>query len=276
MDKLYEKVSFDISRLVTARYSTSFSVGARCLSPRIRQAIYALYGFVRLADEIVDTFHGYDRRTLLEEFETEYRVALRRGISVNPILNSFQLTVRRYNIDGGLVDSFLGSMKMDLEPISYDDSKLRQYIYGSAEVVGLMCHQIFVDGDRHEYERLKPYAMRLGAAFQKVNFLRDLRSDILGLHRVYFPLLREEGITEGVKERIIDEIYGDFAMAEKGIKQLPDCARLGVYTAYLYYLSLTKAIGRTPAEKLMRRRVRVSDRKKLLLLGKACLTSKFL
>ncbi|MCD8101035.1 MAG: phytoene/squalene synthase family protein [Alistipes sp.] len=276
MEKLYETVSFDISRVVTERYSTSFSVGTRCLSAAIRPAVYGLYGFVRLADEIVDSFHGYDRRALLDELENEYRMALTRGISTNPVVNSFQKTVRTYGIGNDLVDSFLNSMKMDLTEERFDEGKLKEYIYGSAEVVGLMCLKIFVQGDEREYERLRPYAVRLGAAFQKVNFLRDIRNDIIGLHRVYFPLLNDRSINEESKQRILSEIYEDFSIAEKGIRELPSCARLGVYTAYLYYLSLAKAIGNTPAELLMRRRVRVSNRKKAWLLGRACLTHKFI
>ncbi|MCC8035103.1 MAG: phytoene/squalene synthase family protein [Rikenellaceae bacterium] len=276
MQKLYCDVSFEISRLITGRYSTSFSIGARCLSPKIRPAIYSLYGFVRLADEIVDSFHGYDRRALLEEFEREYRLALRRGISTNPVLHSFQSTVKKYKIEGQLVDSFISSMKMDLEPCSYDNEKLERYIYGSAEVVGLMCLKIFVDGDDAQYQRLAPYAVRLGSAFQKVNFLRDLQNDISGLHRVYFPAISNDGIDETGKSRILADIFEEFKVAEQGIKRLPPGARLGVYTAYLYYLALAEIIRKTPAEVLMRRRIRVSDRKKLFLLGKACLTSKFL
>ncbi|MCD8185258.1 MAG: phytoene/squalene synthase family protein [Rikenellaceae bacterium] len=276
MEKLYFDLSYTVSRLVTSRYSTSFSIGTRCLSVAIRPAVYAVYGFVRLADEIVDSFHGYDRRVLLEELEQQYTQSLERGISTNPILNAFQHTVRRYDIDRELVDSFLCSMKMDLQPEEFDSGKLRQYIYGSAEVVGLMCLKIFVRGDREQYRKLKPYAASLGAAFQKVNFLRDIRNDVLGLHRVYFPEFSGAGINETNKQRILAEIYRDFRTAEKGIRQLPRCARLGVYTAYLYYLSLTRATDKTPAELLLQRRVRVSDRKKLVLLGKACITHKFI
>ncbi|MCC8087747.1 MAG: squalene/phytoene synthase family protein [Rikenellaceae bacterium] len=276
MEKLYEKVSFDISRLVTNRYSTSFSIGTRCLSATIRPAIYGLYGFVRLADEIVDSFHGYDRQSLLEELEKEFHLALDRGISTNPIINSFQKIVRNYKIDNDLVDSFLSSMKMDLHVEKFDDLRLKEYIYGSAEVVELMCLKIFVQGNDTEYQRLKPFAVRLGAAFQKVNFLRDIQTDIIGLHRVYFPVLNDDTINENNKEKILAEIYEDFSIAEQGIRELPSCACLGVYTAYLYYLSLAKAIEETPAEMLMKRRIRVSNRKKALLLGRACLTYKFI
>lgn len=276
MERLYHDLSYRVSQLVTTRYSTSFSIGTRCLSREIRPAIYAVYGFVRLADEIVDSFHEHDRATLLGELESEYDLALRRGISINPVINAFTDTVTRYGIDRELVESFLGSMKMDLLKDHYDQEKLERYIYGSAEVVGLMCLRIFVKGDRARYEQLAPYAVRLGAAFQKVNFLRDIREDVSNLDRVYFPALNNQPIDEKSKKRILSDIYDDFKVAEKGIRDLPECARLGVYTAYLYYLTLTKAIEKTPAENLMEKRVRISNRKKAMLLGKACLSYKFI
>lgn len=262
--------------MITKRYSTSFSVGVRCLDKGIRDAIYGIYGFVRLADEIVDSFQGYDDRLLFAEFEQEYRRSLRRGISTNPVINAFCDTLLHYDIDEELPDAFMRSMRQDLDPRVFDESGIREYIYGSAEVVGLMCLKVFVDGSRTEYERLRPYAMRLGAAFQKINFLRDLWHDTQNLHRVYFPELRNEELCEDSKKAILEGIYEDFAEAEKGIRQLPGCARLGVYTAYLYYVSLAKIIERTPARQLLRQRVRVSNPRKALLLGKAYFTEKFI
>lgn len=276
MDRIYQQVCYSTSRLITDRYSTSFSIGVRCLGTEIRDAVYAVYGFVRLADEIVDSFDGYDKEVLLMEFEEEYERAMERGISTNPVINSFQKTVRDYAIEDSLVRAFLKSMKMDLYHSNYHSDEIKEYIYGSAEVVGLICLKIFVMGDRKKYERLIPYARRLGAAFQKINFLRDLKNDTLNLHRVYFPILEKEPLTEKSKRIILDEIYEDYKVAEEGIVQLPRCARFGVYTAYMYYLALTKRIEHTPAESLLDKRIRVSNRRKALLLGKAYLTSIFI
>lgn len=276
MDELYVDVCFNASRQITNRYSTSFSIGVRCLGKDIRDAIYGVYGFVRVADEIVDTFHGYDRKVLLDEFEKEYFRAWDRGISTNPVINAFQLTVRRYGIDNELVRAFLRSMRMDLDHSDFTDDEIGEYIYGSAEVVGLICLTVFVDGDREEFQRLKPYAKRLGAAFQKINFLRDLKNDTLYLHRVYFPILASEPLTEQTKRLILDDIYQDYAEARKGIRQLPVCARMGVYAAYLYYFALTKAIEKTPAPKLLDKRIRISNGRKAMLLGRAYLTRKFI
>lgn len=274
--EIYRNISYGAGKVVTQGYSTSFSVGVRCLDKGIRSAIYGIYGFVRIADEIVDSFQEYDNRSLFMEFEQEYRRSLRRGISTNPVINAFCDTVMRYDIDQELPDAFLRSMKQDLEPHVFDEETIREYIYGSAEVVGLMCLKVFVEGSQEEYQRLRPYAVRLGAAFQKINFLRDLRHDTQNLHRVYFPELRNEGLCERNKKTILADIYEDFEEAEKGIRMLPPCARLGVYTAYLYYLALTKAIERTPAQRLVRERVRVSNPRKALLLGKAYFTEKFI
>lgn len=275
MDESYRRVSFATSRLITRTYSTSFSIGVRCLDRRIRHAVYGIYGFVRLADEIVDSFHDFDREALFGEFEAEYDRALARGISLNPVVNAFQETVRRYGIDDALVRAFLRSMRMDLGAGKYPEQTMREYIYGSAEAVGLMCLQVFVDGDRAAFERLAPHARRLGAAFQKVNFLRDLKHDTEQLHRIYFPVLASRPLDELTKQAILDEIYDDFRLAAEGIRRLPRCARLGVYTAYLYYLSLTRAIENTPAERLLDRRIRVSNRRKAYLFGKAYVTSKW-
>lgn len=276
MDPLYDKVCFGTSRLVTRRYSTSFSIGVRCLGREIRDAVYGVYGFVRIADEIVDTFLEEDREALLDEFEAEYYRALERGISTNPVIHAFCRIVRRYRIDDSLVRAFLGSMRMDLHRNRYTEDELGKYIFGSAEVVGLICLQIFVQGDRERYRQLEPYARRLGAAFQKVNFLRDLKDDREALHRIYFPQLKNGTLTEGVKKRLLDDIYEDFAQAREGIRRLPDCARLGVYTAYLYYLALARAIAATPCERLSETRIRISNLRKLLLFGRAYLTRKSL
>lgn len=274
MDPLYDKVCFATSRLVTRHYSTSFSIGVRCLGRDIRDAVYGVYGFVRLADEIVDTFLDQDRGELLDRFEAEYYRALERGISTNPVIHSFCQVVRRFGIDDGLVQAFLGSMRMDLHRSGYTPEEIGEYIYGSAEVVGLICLTIFVRGDREQYKRLEPYARSLGAAFQKVNFLRDMKSDREQLHRIYFPALRENVLTEPVKRQILDDIHADFRHAKEGIRRLPECARLGVYTAYLYYLSLTEAIAATPCERLLDTRIRVSNLRKALLFGRAYFTLK--
>ena len=231
MDPLYSTLSFDISRLVTQRYSTSFSLGITCFDPQIRGPIYSLYGFVRFADEIVDSFHEYDKAKLLDDFERDFYKAKAEGISLNPILNSFQQTVKRYNIDDDLIQAFISSMRSDLLRSSYSEKEIKDYIYGSADVVGLMCLKIFVDGNQSEYERLKPYAMRLGSAFQKINFLRDIGHDIQELHRIYFPVLRNQPLNESTKKEILEEIEEDYKVAMQGIRQLPKCAYAGVYTA---------------------------------------------
>lgn len=274
MDPLYNKVCFAASRLVTRHYSTSFSIGVRCLQREIRDAVYGVYGFVRVADEIVDTFLDQDREALLDQFEAEYYRALERGVSTNPVIHAFCEVVRRYRIDDSLVQAFLRSMRMDLHQSLYTSEEIGRYIFGSAEAVGLICLQIFVRGDREQYRRLEPYARSLGAAFQKVNFLRDMKSDREELHRIYFPTLRGGVLTECVKRQILDDIQADFSHAKKGIRRLPECARLGVYTAYLYYLSLAKAIAATPCERLLDTRIRVSNLRKALLLGRAYLTLK--
>lgn len=276
MDQLYNEVCFSTNRLITNRYSTSFAIGVRCLDNSIRNAIFGVYGFVRVADEIVDTFHDCDKRSLLEEFEREYYLALERGVSTNPVIHAFQMTARRYGIDNELVDAFLKSMKMDLDHAYFGNEDISEYIYGSAEVVGLICLKIFVDGNDGEYRRLKPYAQHLGAAFQKINFLRDMKNDTMNLHRVYFPILEKESLTDSTKRIILNDIYEDYHEAKKGIRQLPKCARLGVYTAYLYYRALTRAIEKTPADKLLNKRIRISNGHKAILFCKAYLTQKFI
>lgn len=274
MDQLFKQVSFNTSKMVTQHYSTSFSLGVRCFHPSIRDAIYSIYGFVRFADEIVDTFHGYDKEYLLTSFENDYYTALHHGISLNPILNSFQHTVKSYQIDDDLVQAFLKSMKCDLDQRKFDDDQINEYIYGSAEVVGLMCLKVFVKGNCQLYDELEPYAKRLGAAFQKVNFLRDLQHDTEELKRTYFPILKNSPLNKETKQVIIDDIMDDYAQALIGIKRLPNESRLGVYTAYLYYKELTNKIKKTKAERLMQKRIRVSNSTKMLLLCKAYLTTK--
>ena len=275
MDPQYSTLSFDISRLVTQRYSTSFSLGITCFDPQIRGPIYSLYGFVRFADEIVDSFHEYDKAKLLDDFERDFYKAKAEGISLNPILNSFQQTVKRYNIDDDLIQAFISSMRSDLLRSSYSEKEIKDYIYGSADVVGLMCLKIFVDGNQSEYDRLKPYAMRLGSAFQKINFLRDIGHDIQELHRIYFPVLRIQPLNESTKKEILEEIEEDYKVAMQGIRQLPKCAYAGVYTAYLYYYTLTRKIEKTPANILLTKRVRVSDYEKIWLFVKAFVSTKF-
>lgn len=275
MDKLYKQITFKTSSLVTSAYSTSFSIGVRCLHPSIREGIYGIYGFVRLADEIVDTFHEYNQAELLTEFEEDYYKALRRGISMNPVINAFCHTVTKYSIPDELIKAFMRSMKADLHKSQFADDEIREYIYGSADVVGLMCLCVFVQGDLDEYERLKPYAMRLGSAFQKINFLRDIGHDINNLHRVYFPVLKTRPLCEDTKKIILDDILEDYREAVIGIQALPSCARLGVYTAYLYYKSLTRQIMHTRAEKLMEERIRISNAQKMMLLGRAYLYTMF-
>lgn len=274
MDKTYDKVSFEASRLVTRTYSTSFSIGVQCLDRSIRDALYGIYGFVRFADEIVDSFHGFDQETLLNEFEGDYYKALHTGISLNPILNAYQQVVRIYGIDDNLVQAFLKSMRTDLTKQKFNDYEMSEYIYGSAEAVGLMCLKVFVKGDDALYQELKPYAQRLGAAFQKINFLRDLRHDTEELKRTYFPILKDNPLNEESKKTILEEIDEDYRQALIGIRKLPSESRLGVYTAYLYYRKLTDKIAETKAEELMQKRIRISNTMKIMLLGKAYISSK--
>ncbi len=266
MKELFDKVSMKCSRLTTRSYSTSFSLGIRCLHKDLRDPICAIYGFVRFADEIVDTFHDYDKKMLLERFRNDTYRAIEEGISLNPILNSFQHTVRSYNVDRELIDQFLYSMEMDLTETEYDQEKYETYIFGSAEVVGLMCLKVFLNGDQEKYEELKPYAMKLGSAFQKINFLRDLRADYLGMGRTYFPELEIQEFDENNKQLIEADIEEDFRMGYEGIKKLPKKARFGVYLAYVYYYSLFDKIKKTPPTRVMSRRIRIRNRYKFSLL----------
>lgn len=263
MKKLFDELAYDVSKKTTKKYSTSFSLGILALSPAIRSAIYAIYGYVRLADEIVDSFHDYDKKTLLQRFKTETNIALKEGISLNPILHSFQDTVHHYKIDKVLIDQFLHSMEMDLEQVDYNSDLYNEYIFGSAEVVGLMCLQVFTNGDKKQFEELKPFAMKLGSAFQKVNFLRDLNEDYKILGRTYFPNIEMNIFDNRVKKEIEKEIEIEFKEALAGIQMLPSSAKFGVYLAYRYYLSLFKKIRNTQAESILEERIRIPNVQKV-------------
>ena len=270
MKDFYDIVSYDCSKLVTQRYSTSFSLGTRLLSNSIRVHIYNIYGFVRFADEIVDSFHEFNKVDLLNRFEEDLMHAISNKISLNPILNSFQFTVNEKKIDIELIKSFLKSMRMDLTKNNYKTKKeYDEYIYGSADVVGLMCLKVFVDGDNSKYEKLKPYAMSLGSAFQKVNFLRDLNADFKNLDRTYFPNLNLSNFDEESKINIINEIEKDFNHALKGIFMLPESSRLGVYTAYKYYRKLLIKLKKTPSVKIQSARIRVPNYQKMGVLAQS-------
>ncbi|WP_372746715.1 phytoene/squalene synthase family protein [Lutibacter sp.] len=275
MKQLFDNTSFMCSKIVTKKYSTSFSLAVKMLSPKIREGIYSIYAFVRFADEIVDSFHGYDKNKLINQFEADYYSALEAGISLNPILNCFQLTVKKYNITDELVQAFLTSMKLDLNKTEYKtQDEYNNYIYGSADVVGLMCLKVFVNGDNEKYESLKEPAMKLGSAFQKVNFLRDLKDDYEILNRSYFPGVNLKSLNFEEKQVIINEIEEDFAEAYKGIKLLPIEAKFGVYTAYIYYKRLLSKLKSTPSEKILTTRIRVSNPMKLSLLARSFLVFK--
>ncbi len=264
---LYNHSCNQCSELITKKYSTSFSLGIRVFDKEFRNPIYGIYGFVRFADEIVDTFHDFDKRQLLADFRKDTFRAIEQGISLNPILQSFQQVVNAYQIDHQLITDFLDSMEMDLHKTTYESEALYQkYIYGSAEVVGLMCLQVFTRGDKEYYEELAPYARSLGAAFQKINFLRDMNSDLKDRGRVYFPGIDLSRFDEYTKQEILKDIQKDFDSALEGIKRLPKGARRGVYLAYVYYLNLYKNIRMATVEKIMEERIRVSDRRKAYLL----------
>ncbi|MBE8728086.1 phytoene/squalene synthase family protein [Flavobacterium hungaricum] len=275
MKSIFDTVSFKCSKLVTQHYSTSFSLAVKMLSPSIREAIYSIYGFVRLADEIVDSFHDFDKETLLNDFESEYYKAINSDISLNPILNSFQQTVKQYNITDDLIQAFLKSMKLDLSKSTYNtQTEYEDYIYGSADVVGLMCLKVFVKGNQQKYEQLQFEAMKLGSAFQKVNFLRDLKDDNLLLNRNYFPGVDLNNFTEQSKNTIINEIEEDFNIAFEGIIKLPIEAKFGVYTAYVYYKKLLKKLKNTPYYEIGNSRIRVSNYTKAGLLAQSFVTYK--
>ena len=270
MKQLYDEVSFACSKNVTKKYSTSFSLAVNMLSPKIREAIYSIYAFVRFADEIVDSFHEYEKENLLNEFEHDYYKAFDQNISLNPILNCFQHTVKKYNITDDLIQSFLKSMRADLKKETYETvEEYNEYIYGSADVVGLMCLKVFVNGDEEKYESLKEPAMKLGSAFQKVNFLRDLKDDYELLHRSYFPGINLKELSVEEKAAIIEDIEADFKEAFSGIKRLPLEAKFGVYTAYVYYKRLLKKLNRTPSKDILNTRIRVSNPMKISLLARS-------
>ena len=265
MKETFDTVSIACSKLVTRSYSTSFSLGIFFLDKSLHNPIYSIYGFVRSADEIVDSFHDYPKMKLLEEFKADTFKAIEEGISLNPILNSFQQTVNKYHIDHELINAFLHSMEMDLNPVAYDVSKYQEYIRGSAEVVGLMCLKVFCKGNNSRYQELTPPAMRLGSAFQKINFLRDLKNDYQLLGRSYFPEIDLTDFNENCKAQILDDIRVDFAEGYKGITQLPRTACFGVYVAYVYYKSLLNKISKTPAKHILERRIRIPNPQKYLL-----------
>jgi phytoene synthase len=271
MKALFDTLSHEMSEITTKKYSTSFSMGISFLHKSIHKPIYAIYGFVRFADEIVDSFHGFDKEYLLEDFKKQTYDAIEKGISLNPILNSFQWAVNEYRIPLELVETFLRSMEMDLEKREYDAEKYAQYILGSAEVVGLMCLKVFVNGDEQEYERLKPSAMKLGSAFQKINFLRDLKADYQELGRTYFPGIDLNEFNNTVKKEIEADIEIDFREGYEGIKQLPKNARFGVYMAYIYYYKLFSKIKATSPQVILQERVRIPNNKKYRIFLKSYL-----
>lgn len=275
MMQIFTELSQFCSKATTERYSTSFSSAIRLLHNDLRPPIYNIYGFVRFADEIVDTFHEFRKEELLLEFKKETYVAIERGISLNPILHSFQKTVREFNISHDLIEAFFRSMEMDLSKTTYNSDGYRDYIYGSAEVVGLMCLFVFCEGDTTMYEKLKPSAQALGAAFQKVNFLRDVKADFELLSRTYFPGVDFKNFTPSMKKQIEEDIAGDFRAAYEGILQLPSKARFGVYVAYKYYLSLFRKIKRTAPAHILEQRIRIPNYGKAYILAKAGLRSQF-
>lgn len=273
----YHKVSFEINRLITNAYSTSFSLGIKAFSPEYRDAIYSVYGYVRLADEIVDSFHGYDKKKLLEKFKEDTFEAIEAGISPNPVIHSFQKIVNDYGIEKELIEAFLKSMEMDLYESYYEREQYDNYIYGSAESVGLMCLKVFVNGNEKEYQKLKYSAQMLGAAFQKVNFLRDIKADIDERKRIYLPGVdREEFINEYNKKKLEKEIEREFREALKGILQLPVGVKLGVYSAFQYYVGLFRKIQNLSVKDLLSGRVRISNFKKIILLFKSFIEVKIL
>jgi len=270
MKTIFDNVSYSCSKIVTETYSTSFSLATKMLSTSIRADIYNIYGFVRFADEIVDTFHDYNKKELFENFEKAMEDAIANRISLNPILNSFQNTYHKYDIPHHLIEAFMKSMRMDLSKKKYNTfEEYQEYIYGSADVVGLMCLCVFVNGDKEKYEDLKVPAMALGSAFQKVNFLRDLKADYEVLDRTYFPNTNLMELDETSKKRIVDEIKADFSVGYTGIVKLPDEAKFGVYTAYKYYNKLLKKLQSTPPLEIKNTRIRVSNYQKFGLLAQS-------
>jgi 15-cis-phytoene synthase len=266
MKELFDMISRKSSKMTTVTYSTSFSLGIRFFSKRFHDPIYGIYGFVRFADEIVDSFHGYNKQKLLNRFKSDTYDAIEEKISLNPILNNFQYVVNQYKIERELIDLFLRSMEMDLEKVQYDQEKYEAYILGSAEVVGLMCLRVFCEGDEQKYTDLKPLAMRLGSAFQKINFLRDLKADFKDLGRSYFPGIDMNNWDDATKAAIEEDIEKDFSDGLSGIRKLPDGARFGVYVAYVYFHELLLKIRKVKADKLLNKRIRVTNPRKYMLL----------
>lgn len=276
MKSIFDSVSKKCSKEITKFYSTSFSLATSMLSSEIRQDIYNIYGFVRVADEIVDSFHDYDKVTLLNRFEEDLSYALDHKISTNPVLNAFQETVHRYEIDREFIDAFMQSMRWDLSKKVYEtDEEYKSYIYGSADVVGLMCLRVFVKGDHKLFKELKSSAMALGSAFQKVNFLRDLKNDFEQLKRSYFPGVDLRQLDDASKQKIIAEIESDFNKGLSGIFKLPNAAKFGVYTAYKYYLRLLKKLKRVPSEQIKNKRVRVANIQKVDVLARSYVRYRF-
>ncbi|MDB4927327.1 MAG: phytoene/squalene synthase family protein [Mucilaginibacter sp.] len=266
---LYDEACFECSKLITTKYSTSFSKGIKAFNKQFRYPVYAIYGFVRYADEIVDTFHNHDKARLISDFKQETFKAINQKISLNPVLHSFQIVVNQYSIDHQLIEEFLRSMEMDLDHKVYDDANYQTYIHGSAGVIGLMCLQVFCEGNKELYQQLMPMALSLGAAFQKINFLRDIKSDYEDRGRTYFPGIDFKNFTQQDKQRIEADIQHDFDEGYKGIMLLPKGVRLGVYVAYCYYLQLFKKIAHTPVNEILDHRIRVSNIRKGLLYVKA-------
>lgn len=275
MMPLFDQTTLECSKIVTLRYSTSFSLGIKLLDKKYHFPIYAIYGFVRYADEIVDTFYGYNQKQLLDQFEKDTYEAIEKRISLNPILHSFQWMVNKYLIERELIEAFLYSMRMDLDKQTYDDSKYKAYIYGSAEVVGLMCLRVFCEGNQAQYDSLKEGARRLGAAFQKVNFLRDLKSDFIDRGRVYFPSVDFSNFDKISKQNIEADIQADFDAGYAAIKKLPISSQKGVNLAYQYYQALFNKIKNTPSQKIQEQRIRVPDFTKIILLAKTFLRYQF-
>lgn len=267
MQEFYTETCLESSKLITNRYSTSFSMGIRMFDKAFRTPIYGIYGFVRLADEIVDTFHDFNQRVLLDRLREETYRAIDERVSFNPVLQAFQIVVNKYGIDRAHIDAFLDSMAMDLDPVDFDQATYERYIYGSAEVIGLMCLKVFVGGDQERYDALEVSARALGAAFQKINFLRDMKSDFIDRGRVYFPDVDYDTFDDVEKREIEADIAEDFAEGLEGIMRLPEGARLGVHTAYKYYTKLFDTIRNSSADQVLQRRIRVSDWKKMYLLA---------
>ncbi len=275
MKALFDDVSNETSKIITKKYSTSFSLGIKLLDKNLHAPIYNIYGFVCLADEIVDSFHSFDKQVLLKKFREETVDAIRDGISLNPVLNSFQHTVSEYSIEWELIDKFLMSMEMDLDQKSHNDLSYDQYIFGSAEAVGLMCLRVFTNNDTQLFDKLKPYAQKLGAAFQKVNFLRDINADFAVLGRTYFPGVDFNSFSERDKQNIQNDIENDFREALIGIKLLPQSSRLGVYLAYYYYLKLFSKIKNTSHTKITHARIRIPNALKMVMMCKSIVRYNF-